>query len=305
MLFADQISTDDLRLFFYICEEGSLTGAARRCGVSKATLSRALSRLEEAANVPLFDRLSTGLRPTQAGMGLFETARIVAQAGTDAEEIVRIANGTPRGTLRIAASALSAQQILGPVLAEMAVRYPEVRTTVETGASGPDPLAEDLDVVIRLGRPEEPYLIARRILRSPLRLYGARRLADTADLTDPAVVATLPRIVIGVPGSPEIWRLTGPGGRTIELADHEVCRVSDPGIALGILRSGAGLALLPEIFGRHGTASGDFVTVLPDYTGPEISGFASFPPRRASIPAVRVFIDLLVAHASTLTPGST
>ncbi|QPH54233.1 LysR family transcriptional regulator [Pontivivens ytuae] len=296
-------SLDDLRLFFMIHEAGSISGAARRFGVSKATLSRALARLEEEVGMPLFDRLSSGLKPTQTAEMLLPAAEEATRAGSRAEDLLRRAQGTPNGELRIAASALSARQVLGPVLARMAERYPEVQTTVQITALGPDPLAEDLDVVLRLGRPPEPYLIARRILKTERALYVSRQVATRVDLDDPKAVAQIPRIQSGVPGSPFTWTLTDDGGTRIEIDSPPACIVGDPSVELEIVRSGYAMALLPKLYIEAQRDGGDLVRALPVYAGPDVEIYASFPPKRASVPAVRVFIDLLVEGASEALQG--
>ena len=289
-------SLDDLQVFFMMHAAGSVTGAAASLGASKATLSRALARLEAQAGMALFDRTPTGLKLTQAGRSLLPAAEAATRAGAEAEDVLRRARGTPHGELRIAASALSAQQILGPVLARMAVDHPQVRPHVRITALGPDPLAEDLDVVLRLGRPDEPYLIARRIVGAPLRLY-AGAAARRRDLADPGVVAALGRVVVDVPGSPAVWTLADAEGQSTSLDSAPLCAVGDPTVALGILRAGRGVAFLPAIYGEPRVARGDLVRVLPDLEGPEVEVYATFPPKRASVPAVRAFIDLLVEVA--------
>ncbi|MFQ6547684.1 LysR family transcriptional regulator [Aestuariibius sp. 2305UL40-4] len=293
-------SLDDLRLFWMIHEAGSISAAARRFGTSKARLSRSLARLEDEVGMPLFDRMSTGLKITQTGELLLPAAEEATRAGSRAEDLLRRAQATPQGHLRIAASALSAQQILGPVLAQMSVEFPEVTPMVQISALGPDPLAEDLDLVLRLGRPEEPYLIARRILGSHFRLYASATDARITDLADPEAVASLGRIVIDVPGAPRDWILTGPDDAPLVLDGPPICLVEDPTVALGILRAGRGVAFLPAIFGEPRVAAGDFRRALPDHEGPPIEVYASFPPKRASVPAVRAFIDLLVRMTGTV-----
>lgn len=294
MPLSERISVDDLRLFFLLHEAGGITAAARRFGVPKATLSRALSRLEEIAGVPLFDRVSNGLKLTQAGEDLLEPAIAVTRAGSHAEEVMRSAKGEPSGALRIAASAISAQQLVGPVLARMHERYPLVRPSVRVTGRGPDPLAEDLDVVLRLDRPAEPYLIARKIVTAPLRLYVSANLSEVIDLANPGAVEGLGRILVDAPGSPQTWLMTNAEGHRIEMRAPPFCTIGDPSVALGILGAGKGVALLPTAYGEPYVGAKTLQRALPDYEGPKVEIFASLPPRRVSVPAVRAFLDLLV-----------
>ncbi|MBO6638193.1 MAG: LysR family transcriptional regulator [Roseitalea sp.] len=300
MPLGERVSVDDLRLFFLLHEAGGITAAARRFGVPKATLSRALGRLEQIAETPLFDRVSNGLKLTQAGESLIESADAVTRAGAAAEEILRSAHGDPSGVLRIAASALQAEQLLGPALVRLNDRFPDVEPSVRVTGLGPDPLAEDLDVVLRLGRPEEPYLIARKIVGGALRLYVPSSLGDHVDLDDAKAVEDLGRVVIDVPGAPHEWYLSHPDGRTLAMTSRPKCSVGDPIVALGVLTAGAGLTFLPSVYGEPKVEAGQFLRALPGFEGPRVEVFASFPPRRASVPAVRAFLDVLLEVAKEM-----
>lgn len=291
------LSLDDLNLFYFIAEERGISGASRRFGISKAKLSRALTRLEERAGTPLFDRVTGGLRLTAAGQLLEPIARRLTQTSSDAEEALRSVTGEPSGTLRIAASALSGQLLIGPVVADMHNRYPRVAVSVTVSALGPDPLSEDLDVVLRLGRPPEPYLIARKIVASSLALYASKAVADDLKGTQSDDRINAQRIVIGVPGVPSDWILHDAHGTAHQFVGAPKSIVGDPSVALGIITSGQGVSFLPDIFAQPLERSGALVRVRPDLVGPDVEIFACFPPKRASVPAVRVFIDMLAEFA--------
>lgn len=301
MPFSDAPSLDDLRLFFLMCEGGSISAAARRFGTSKAKLSRALSRLEDRAGSPLFDRVPNGLQLTAAGQSLEPIARELTKNASEAEERLRSVVGKPSGQLRIAASALSGQLLVAPVIAEMHRLYPDVTVVVTVSALGPDPLAEDLDVVLRLGRPDETYLIARKIAAARLKLYACQSVANEINAQRVADGLPMQRVVIGVPGVPTQWLLTSPDGQILELDNPPASIAGDPTVAIQIISAGQGVSLVPEIFAEPLVQQGLLAAVLPEYAGPEVEIFACFPPRRASVPAVRKFIDLLSAYV-TMSP---
>ena len=74
--------------------------------------------------------------------------------------------------------------------------------------------------------------------------------------------------------------------------------MGDPTVVLGILEGGSGVGLLPAVLGDLMVKSGICVRALPRHQGSMIEGYACLPPRRASVPAVRAFIDLLTEFAS-------
>lgn len=295
-----EFAVDDLRLLALIAESGSMNAASKRFGMSKSVLSRAVSKLEELAEGPLFDRTQTGMTLTAIGDVLLPVARRAAEVVRDADEAMRSAKGTPQGELKIAASALSGQQLVAPAIAEMAKRYPQVETTLQVTGLGPDPVAEDLDLVLRIGKPEESYLSTRLLVSSQLALYAFRSTAAEIDLDDPVAVEGLGRIVIAVDQVPAQWRLSDKTGRTIEMKAKPLVRVGDPTVAIGILNSGSGVAKLPMIYGEPLVRAGALVRALPGWTGPPLEIYAAMPPRRMSVPAVAAFLDILIEHAKRL-----
>ncbi len=303
MSFTNATGLDDLRCFFCVADSGGISAAARRFGLSKATLSRALARLEAQAGTPLVDRIGTGVRLTHAGEALFEAARDAASAGARADEILRAASREPGGTIRIATNALVGHLYLAPVLAQMVRDFPKVHPRIEITSADPDPLAEDIDLVLRVDRPAEPYLVARKIAESPMKLYGPAGFASRFDLTDPDVVATLPRVRIGTIGTPPDWVLTdGKGGRIV-MGTDPVVTVTDPAVTLGLISAGAGVALLPSLADKVWVRGGDTVAILPGWSAGNVEVFAVFPPGRTRVPAVRNLIDYVLRSARAFQAG--
>lgn len=295
-----EFAVDDLRLLALIAETGSMNAASKRFGMSKSILSRAVAKLEELAGGPIFDRTQKGMTLTAIGDVLLPVARRAAEVVRDADEAVRSAKGTPQGELRIAASALSGQQLVAPAIAEMAKRYPQVETTLKVTGLGPDPVAADLDLVLRIGKPEESYLSTRLLISSKLALFASRSTTADIDLEDPVAVEGLGRIVIEVDQVPRRWTLWNEAGRTIEMGSTPLVRVGDPMVALGILNSGSGVAKLPMVYGEPLVRAGTLVRALPGWTGPTLEIYAVLPPRRLSVPAVAAFLELLTGHARRL-----
>ena len=201
----DEFDLNDLRAFGLIANAGGLSPAARKFGQAKATLSRSRSRMDAVAGAPLFDRVNRGLRLTPLGASLLPTAEAAVALMLEADEALRVTQEKPQGPLKIAASALTGQKLLAPVIARLAETYPEVKTTLKVTSQGPDPITENLDIVMRIGRPTEPYLVASRIVSSPLALYAFRTRASEIDLGDAVAVENLGRITIDVAGVPQDW----------------------------------------------------------------------------------------------------
>jgi len=90
-------------IFASVVEHRSFSGAADAIGVSKATVSKAVTRLEAHLGQSLFHRTSRRLTLTESGKRLSEhAARILAEAQA-AEEAAHDAATAPTGLIRVTA----------------------------------------------------------------------------------------------------------------------------------------------------------------------------------------------------------
>ena len=305
----DALAVDDLRWFGLIAEAGGISQAARRFDAPKATLSRAIARVEATAGAPVFDRTGRGVRLTPLGEHLMPAAGGAIAAARDAEEALRSMTDAPAGPLRIAAGALSTLQLLTPVLRRLAGEHPAVRIDLRVTSRALDPIEEEIDVCLRIGRPDRPSLVARRILAGHLKLYGTPDALLGVDPSCPDEVAALERVIISVPSVPGEWVLTearagsADAPQTITLDRPPIASVNDPTVALDLVREGLGIVLVPALWGEPRVRAGELRAVLPNWLGPKLEVFAVMPPRRAAVPAVRAFLDMLVAHARAAIPG--
>jgi DNA-binding transcriptional LysR family regulator len=152
-----------VRSFLATLETGSLLGAARQLRISQPTVGRHIAVLETQLGAPLFERTGRGLRPTPAAAAIAEAARMM-DLGADA--IGRAVSGLderPTGTVRIAASQLAACYLLPPILADLRRREPGIAIEVVASNALTNLLRREADIAVRMARPVQSSLIARRI----------------------------------------------------------------------------------------------------------------------------------------------
>ncbi len=90
-------------IFAAVATEGGFSRAAELLGLSKATVSKAVSRLEAQVGAPLFHRTSRRLVLSESGTALLEQAKAIVAAGEAAEEAARDEASEPVGQIRLAA----------------------------------------------------------------------------------------------------------------------------------------------------------------------------------------------------------
>lgn len=161
------------RAFAAVLREGSLSGAARRLGLSQPTLGRHIAALEAALGVPLFTRSQGGLTPTAAAEALRPEAEALV-AATDS--LLRKASGPLAenvGAVRLSASEIVAAEVLPPLLARLQAEHPRIVVELVVSNRMADLVRRDADLAVRMARPTQGALLARRVGAFELGLFAA------------------------------------------------------------------------------------------------------------------------------------
>ncbi len=160
------------RTFLEVMRDRSLSGAARRLGLSQPTIGRHINALEAALQLPLFSRSPRGLIPTQEAHGLMPHAEAMAAA---AAAFARAASGeaaAERGVVRVTASEVMGVEVLPKILADFRRAHPGVELELALTNRNEDLLRRDADIAVRNVRPTQHALVARRIGKVTLGLYA-------------------------------------------------------------------------------------------------------------------------------------
>ncbi|NUB12798.1 LysR family transcriptional regulator [Azospirillum brasilense] len=107
---------NNVRVVLEVARTGSLSKAAAALGVDQATISRRIATLESRAGVPLFERRSTGTRPTANGQMLVEAAETVSIGIETFQRTLRGLSGHNQPVSVSAAEGISTY-LLGPMIA--------------------------------------------------------------------------------------------------------------------------------------------------------------------------------------------
>ena len=285
----------DLRAFVRIAELNSVSAAARALRAPKSSVSRSLARLEAEVGMALVDRSTRHLRLTDAGTMLQPHALRILLEVQDATASLSDFAGVPRGTLRINAPVTYAIGLIGPMVAPFMARFPEVRIVLDVENRQIDVLAEEVDLVIRIGALPDSQLVARRLASlelwacaSPAYLNARGSPASVTELADHTLLAWADR--------PTEWGFTTPSGgrQTLEVEPGTV--LPEPAVMQAVVAGGAGIARLPDFLAAGAIARGEIIRVLPDHLGDAVEVHALYPSRHTISGKVRAFTDALSAH---------
>lgn len=162
-----------LQSFAAISEAGSLSSAAETLGSSQPTLSRHLAQLEEHLGSRLFFRTPAGLTLTPEGAAVQAHADAMAQAaaqlsfaGAQAQEL--------NGTVRVTASQVAATYLLPPMLVSLRDAHPALNLELVASDETENLLRREADLAVRMYRPTQNDLIAKKVADLPLGIYASR-----------------------------------------------------------------------------------------------------------------------------------
>ena len=277
------------RTFLAIWREGSLSGAARRLGLAHPTVRRHLEDLERVLGAPLFARSSTGLVPTALAQDVAPLATEMESAAAALARRASAEAGDPAGTVRLTASEIIGIDVLPPILAAIRARHPGIAFELVLTNTVQDILRRDADIAVRMTRPAQSDLVARKVGSIALGLYAHRDWIDRhglpADLADLAGSRSLIGADKDLPA-----QIAAFAARGLAVAPAMFAFRSDSDLAqLAAIRAGIGIGI-----GQAGIAAREpaLVRVLPDLAL-SLDIWIAMPPVARALARIRTVADAL------------
>jgi DNA-binding transcriptional LysR family regulator len=238
---SSEVPWDLLRSFLAVLETGSLGKAARQLAVSQPSLSRHVKQLEQRLGCELFERRAQRLVATPFARELGNTARPMRSGADDVSRV--LASRTEPSNVRISASRMAATHLLPEPLARLLAdpTAPSIELMAEDELTN---LSErEADLAVRLVRPTQRSLVARRVGTVHFGFYAARAyLRGRPPLSHPADLAR--HRIIGFDRSPLMVR----GARALGIQGDELrfgFRSDDRLVHWAAIRAGVGVGVLP------------------------------------------------------------
>lgn len=277
-----------------VIASGSYAEAARRLGITRSAVSKAVMELEETLGARLLDRTTRRVTPTEAGLAYYERClAILAQVEETEAQISRL-HDEPKGTLKVNAPMSFGTLYLGDAVADFMIRYGDLKVELILTDRFIDPLEEGADVTVRIGTPADSSLIARRITPARMVLIASPDYIEKYGAPQtPADLASHRCLSYGHTTSLQRWHLTE-NGEPISVSIGS-CMSSNNGDALrDAAVKGIGIAMLPTFIVGKDIAAGRLKIVLPRNCPADLTIHALYAPNRYLAAKTRVFIDFLV-----------
>ena len=292
---------EGLAIFAKVVETRSFAGAAAELKLSKATVSKAVSRIEARLGMRLINRTSRRFALTDAGRQLAARAAHILAEGEAVEDAALAQATIPRGLVRLAAPVSFGVLHLATLLPEFLAAFPEVSIDLHLSDALVNLIGEGFDAAIRIAVLPDSSLVVRRLCEMPRYLVGSPSyLKEHGIPRHPLHLAQHRCIGYSHTITPETWRFSK-NGKSATVRPSGPLRVNNGDAMMPALIAGTGLGILPEFIVRDALADGQLQRLLPDWSLPTGGVYWVTPPGGPRPKRVEVLADFLVEKLSRRT----
>jgi LysR family transcriptional regulator for bpeEF and oprC len=285
--------------FVRAAEARSFTKAARQLGLSPSGVSKAISRLEDQFKVRLLHRTSRSVTMTPEGTAFYERCRQIMTDLKDAELLLSDAREAPHGVLRVTLPLSVGRMHLARVLPEFAQRYPDLTVEASFTDRLVDLIEEGYDVAVRMGKPPDSRVIARKLAAGTLITCAApaylKRHGTPRNPEDLAGHNCI-RFVVPSTGRAQDWKFQRDGKRFSVAVSGDLTLDHAEALVEAAL-AGTALIQISSFVTAAALRDGDLKAVLRGFQVESPAIWVMYPQNRHLTPRVRAFVDFLVEWA--------
>jgi DNA-binding transcriptional LysR family regulator len=290
---------EGLAIFAKVVELRSFAAASAELALSKATVSKAVSRLEQRLGARLFNRTSRRLALTDAGQKLSARASRLLVDGEAAENEALAQSVAPRGLVRLAVPMTFGVKAVAPALPEFLERYPDVAVDLHLSDAMVDLIGEGFDAGLRIASLPDSSLIARRLCTMPrYTVASPAYLKRHGRPTHPMHLAQHRCLGYAYLSTPDIWHYTNAAGEQASVRPAGPLRVNNGEALMPTLLAGLGIADLPDFIVGDAIASGEVEVILKGWKQAEGAVHLVTPPGGPRPARVEVLADFLATRFS-------
>ena len=285
---------EGLAIFAKVAECRSFSGAAEELQLSRATVSKAVSRIEDKLGARLIFRTARRFELTAEGRQLVARAATILAEGEAAEHATRMDVQTPRGVVRLAAPVSFGASHVAPLLPEFLAAFPEISIDLHLSDAMTDVVGEGFDAAIRIAVQPGASLVAQRLQEMPRYVVASPGyVASHGRPTHPLHLAEHRCIGYSYTVNSEVWRFSK-GRKSASVRPSGPLRVNNGDAMIPALIAGAGIGVLPEFLLREPLKSGRLERLLHDWALPLGAVYWVMPPDGPTPRRVEVLRAFLV-----------
>ncbi|WP_419798757.1 MAG: LysR family transcriptional regulator [Terasakiella sp.] len=282
-----------MMIFAQVVQSGSFSKAADDLGMSKSSVSKKVTFLEDRLGVRLLNRTTRKLSLTEVGQVFYERCERIMSEAEEAELAITRLQDEPRGHLKISAPVSFGVKHLGRPLAAFIGKYEDLSVDVQLNDRYVDIVDEGFDLAIRIGRLPDSSLIAKKV--------GSSRMVVCASPdywqkhtkpTHPRQLEDMNCLIYTLSRNSGGWSYQENGKTHLVKIEGDV-KANNGDIIRDMAVNGAGVAVSPAFIVGRELANGVLESVMEEYEVEPINIYAVYPHNRHLSAKVRLFVDFL------------
>lgn len=283
----------EIAVFVRVAQALSFTGAGRSLGLTASGVSRAVARLERRLGVRLLHRTTRSISLTDDGANYYaRCARILSELDAANVAVAR-AGREPRGRLRVDAPTVLARYVIGPALPRFLQQYSELSVDLSVHDELIDPVAEGVDLVLRMAELRASELVSRKLGHMRMVLAGSPQyFAELGRPKEPSELRLHRTVGFLSGGSALPWRFRTPRGELSFAVSGRLHSNSAEALRRAAL-AGLGLIQVFEAHVQDELRSGALELALVGHEPPPRPIYGLYARRERTPPKVRVMLDFL------------
>ncbi|MBK5341169.1 LysR family transcriptional regulator [Pseudomonas sp. TH49] len=284
----------EMQIFATVAQEQGFSAAARRLGLSAASVTRAVAALEQRIGTQLLIRTTRNVHLSEAGQRYLEDCRRILVEVQEAEDSAAGSHAQPRGQLTVTAPVLFGELFVTPLMAGYLTQYPDVSINALLVDRVVSMVEEGIDVAVRIGELPDSNQhairvgeVRRVICASPV------YLAQHGRPEHPQALAGAPVVATSSIGQLRSWPFVDQGEAiSVRPEPRLVVTANQAAIAAACLGLGLTRVLSYQVAGK--VASGELEIVLADFELPPLPIHVVYQGGRKAPARVRSFVDYAV-----------
>jgi DNA-binding transcriptional LysR family regulator len=288
---------EGLAIFAKVVELRSFAAASADLTLSRATVSKAVTRLEQRLGARLFNRTSRQLALTDTGQKLAAHAARLLADGEAVENEALAQSVAPRGLVRLAVPMTFGVKEVAPILPEFLRKYPDVTIDLHLSDAMVDLIGDGFDAGLRIASLPDSSLIARRLCAMPrYTVASPSYLKRHGRPTHPMHLAQHRCFGYAYLSTPDVWHYRNEAGEQASVRPAGQLRVNNGEALLPAVIAGLGIADLPDFIVGDAIESGEVEVILKGWKQPEGAVHLLTPPGGPRPARVEMLADFLAKH---------
>ncbi|MEL7291426.1 MAG: LysR family transcriptional regulator [Pseudomonadota bacterium] len=286
----------EMAIFVSVVESGSFSKTAQKLGVSPSSVSRSVTRLENALQEKLLERTTRQMRLSTTGQEVYSLCSDMMNSAKLAVSAAQADKSEVSGSLRVAAPKALSRQVLMPMVLDFIDLYPSVALQLKVADHYIDPIGDEVDVIIHITEKPTEGLIAKPLANCRLVLCASPHYLQQHGVpTHPEDIAQHNCLCLGENPRDRIWDFTN-NAKRVSVNVNGSFTVNHSEIRREAVIRGKGISVFPEFAIQSYIASKKVIEVLPDWhVGGKYQGtiVAQYAQSKFIPGQIKTFVDYL------------